>query len=105
MVLPATQLTIELIPHCADLRRARNLTYVFVSHDLAVVSHMCGRVGVMRSGKLLEETTVEALRAGNVADPYTRRFIEASAGYDRAMARAFADLEDEEDSLCLQGEG
>src|SRR5436190_14934116 len=44
----------EVLNLLADLRRERNLTYVFVSHDLAVVSHMCGRVGVMRSGKLLE---------------------------------------------------
>jgi peptide/nickel transport system ATP-binding protein len=77
----------EVLNLLADLRRDRNLTYVFVSHDLAVVAHMCSRVGVMRSGKLVEETTVERLRAGETAHPYTQRFLQASEGYDRAMAR------------------
>ena len=86
----------EVLNLLSDLRRERNLTYLFVSHDLAVVAHMCSRVGVMRAGKLVEETTVDALRAGRTQHPYTRRFVEASAGYDRGMARAFADLEEEE---------
>jgi peptide/nickel transport system ATP-binding protein len=79
-----------------SLRRERNLTYLFVSHDLAVIAHMCTRVGVMREGRLIEETTATRLRQGVAEQPYTRRFIEASAGYDRALASAFADLEEEE---------
>jgi peptide/nickel transport system ATP-binding protein len=89
----------EVLNLLSDLRRERNLTYLFVSHDLAVVAHMCTRVGVMCSGKLIEETTVDALRAGRATHPYTRRFVEASAGYDRAMARAFADLDLEEQKV------
>jgi len=77
----------EVLNLLADLRRSSNLTYVLVSHDLAVVAHMCTRVGVMRAGKLVEETTVERLRAGETAHSYTRRFLQASQGYDRAMAR------------------
>jgi peptide/nickel transport system ATP-binding protein len=88
----------EVLNLLADLRRDRNLTYVFVSHDLAVVAHMCSRVGVMRAGKLVEETTVERLRAGDTSHPYTRRFLQASVGYDRAMAREFAETELEEES-------
>jgi peptide/nickel transport system ATP-binding protein len=89
----------EVLNLLTDLRRDRNLTYLFVSHDLAVVSHMCHRVGVMRTGRLVEETTVERLRAGQAEHPYTRRFVEASAGYDREMARAFADLDLEEQEM------
>jgi ABC-type dipeptide/oligopeptide/nickel transport system, ATPase component len=77
----------EVLNLLSDLRRERGLTYLLVSHDLAVVAHMCERVGVMRQGKLVEETDVAAIRAGRVANGYTRRFIEASTGYDRAMAR------------------
>ena len=76
----------EVLNLLSDLRRGRDITYVFVSHDLAVVAHMCSRVGVMRAGKLVEETTVERLRAGEAAHPYTKRFLRASEGYDRAMA-------------------
>jgi ABC-type dipeptide/oligopeptide/nickel transport system ATPase subunit len=75
----------EVLNLLADLRAERNLTYVFVSHDLAVVAHMCSRVGVMREGKLVEETTVEKIRGRQVAHPYTQEFVRASAGYDRAM--------------------
>ncbi|HZZ93468.1 MAG TPA: ABC transporter ATP-binding protein [Usitatibacter sp.] len=80
----------EVLNLLADLRRERGLTCLLVSHDLGVVAHMCERVGVMRSGRLLKETRVDALRAGAVAHEYTRRFIEASAGYDRAMVHAWA---------------
>ncbi len=80
----------EILNLLADLRRERGLTYLLVSHDLGVIAHMCERVGVMRSGRLVEETSVEAIRAGRVAHAYTRRFIEASTGYDRAMAQAWA---------------
>ena len=80
----------EVLNLLSDLRCGREITYVFVSHDLAVVAHMCSRVGVMRAGKLVEETTVERLRAGETAHPYTQRFLQASEGYDRAMARDHA---------------
>jgi len=77
----------EVLNLLSDLRRDRGLTYLLVSHDLAVVAHMCERVGVMRQGKLIEETDAAAIRAGRVGEAYTRRFVEASAGYDRAMAQ------------------
>ena len=83
----------EVLNLLSDLRRDRHLTYLFVSHDLAVIAHMCDRVGVMRAGRLIEATTAARMREGKADDAYTRRFIEASAGYDRALARAFADLE------------
>ena len=38
----------------------------------------------------MEETTVERIRAGQVSHDYTRRFIGASVGYDRALASALA---------------
>ena len=79
----------EVLNLLSDLKRERGLTYLFVSHDLGVVAHMCERVGVMRTGRIVEETTVGAMRAGRVEHEYTRRFIEASAGYDRAMAHAW----------------
>ena len=76
----------EVLNLLDDLRRERRLTYLLVSHDLAVVAHMCERVGVMREGRIIEEGSTQALRTGEVREDYTRQFLAASKGYDRAMA-------------------
>ena len=83
----------EVLNLLVDLRRARGLTYVFVSHDLAVITHMCTRIGVMRLGRLVEETTVDALLGTGPQHPYTRHLYQASAGYDRRLAETAAQLE------------
>ncbi len=80
----------EVLNLLSDLGRDEGLTYLLVSHDLAVISHMCERVGLMHAGRLVEETTVERIRAGEVRHEYTRRFIGASVGYDRALASVLA---------------
>ena len=61
----------EVLNLLADLQQARGLTYVMVSHNLAVVAHLCARVGVMQDGRLVEELSAEDLRAGRVAHPHT----------------------------------
>jgi len=83
----------EVLNLLADLRQQRQLTYVFVSHDLAVITHMCQRVGVMRLGKLVEETSVDVLLGEGPKHPYTRHLYQASAGYDRRLADTAAALD------------
>jgi peptide/nickel transport system ATP-binding protein len=83
----------EVLNLLADLRQQRELTYIFVSHDLAVITHMCERIGVMRLGKLVEETSVDALLGEGPQHPYTRHLYQASAGYDRKLAERAATLE------------
>ncbi|MBL8807450.1 MAG: ABC transporter ATP-binding protein [Rhodospirillales bacterium] len=75
------------------LRRAHNLTFVMVSHNLAVVAHMCARLAVMNRGKIVEEMDTDALRRGEAKDPYTRRLMAASRGYDRKLAESFKTLD------------
>jgi peptide/nickel transport system ATP-binding protein len=67
------------------LRREHGLTAILVSHNLAVVAHMCERLGVMRNGEMMEELTVDQLRAAAPQHPYTRELLAASAGYDPAV--------------------
>jgi peptide/nickel transport system ATP-binding protein len=74
----------EILNLLARLRTERGLTSILVSHDLAVVAHLCTRIGVMRGGRLLEILDVESLRKGEAREPYTRSLIEASQGYHRA---------------------
>jgi peptide/nickel transport system ATP-binding protein len=61
----------EILNLLADLQAARGLTYLLVSHNLAVVAHLCPRIGVMQAGELVETLSVSDLRAGRTAHPHT----------------------------------
>jgi len=76
----------EILNLLGDLRERLGLTCILVSHDLAVIAHMCDRLGVMNAGKLLEELPVEALENDTPTHPYTRQLLTASLGYDRRLA-------------------
>ncbi|GAB4169331.1 MAG: ABC transporter ATP-binding protein [Thalassobaculales bacterium] len=73
----------EILNLLQRLRRRLGLTFVLVTHNLAVVAHMCGRLIVMNQGRVVEELTVERLRAAEPSHPYTRQLLRASLGYDR----------------------
>ncbi|AOB28170.1 MULTISPECIES: ABC transporter ATP-binding protein [Bordetella] len=59
-----------------DLQRELGLTYLFISHNLAVVRHVADRVGVMYLGKLVEVAPRDDLFA-QPRHPYTRMLLEA----------------------------
>jgi peptide/nickel transport system ATP-binding protein len=82
----------EILNLLDDLRRKLGLTYILVSHDLAVVAHLCERLLVMRHGEAVEETTAEALRSGAASNEYTQSLIQASQGYSRAARQPDAAL-------------
>jgi peptide/nickel transport system ATP-binding protein len=59
-----------------DLQDKFGLTYLFISHNLAVVRHMATRIGVMYLGRLVEEApTAELFK--NPRHPYTRMLLDA----------------------------
>ena len=59
-----------------DLQRERGLTYLFISHNLAVVRHVSDAVGVMYLGRLVELADKRDL-FGNPRHPYTRMLLDA----------------------------
>ncbi len=73
----------EILNLLDELRRKFGLTYILVSHDLAVVAHLCERLLVMRHGEAVEETTSAALRSGQASNEYTQSLIQASRGFTR----------------------
>lgn len=83
----------EILNLLQGLRCERRLTMVLVSHNLAVVAHMCERVAVMNAGRIVEETTVAALRAGCPVQPYTQQLLAATRGYDRLTADSLVTYE------------
>ena len=58
----------------ADLRARRGLTYLFITHDLAIVRNLADRMSVFERGRLVESAPVEAV-FGNPKHPYTARLI------------------------------
>jgi peptide/nickel transport system ATP-binding protein len=59
-----------------DLQRSRGLTYLFISHNLAVVRHVADAVGVMYLGRLVEVSPKRTLFA-TPRHPYTRMLLDA----------------------------
>ncbi|MGM9479335.1 ABC transporter ATP-binding protein [Pedobacter sp. GSP4] len=62
-----------------DLQQEFGLTYIFISHDLAVVKHISDRILVMNKGKIEEEGFPEQIFYSPKAD-YTKKLIEAIPG-------------------------
>ncbi len=74
----------EVLNLLEALRRRRGLTFVMVSHDLAVVTHMCERLMVMQRGQTVEFLSAADLAAHRVTNDYTLSLMKASGGFKRA---------------------
>ena len=83
----------EVLNLLKRLKGERGLTYILVSHNLAVIAHMCERLAVMNRGRFVEEMAVEDLRRGTPRQAYTRQLLEASMGYDREKIDRFMTFE------------
>lgn len=66
----------QIINLLADLREEFHLTYLFISHSLPVVSHLCDRIAVMYLGKIVEMGSRDEIFR-NSGHPYTRVLLSA----------------------------
>ena len=81
----------EVLNLLTRFRRERGLTYILVSHNLAVVSHMCERLAVMRLGEIVEDLEIEQLRRHRPSHAYTQQLFQAAQGYSRDFVASLAD--------------
>jgi peptide/nickel transport system ATP-binding protein len=69
----------QIIALLKDLRKQQGLSYLFISHDLAVVAELADHVAVMRGGKIVEIGPVERVLFSPAHD-YTRKLLQAVPG-------------------------
>lgn len=76
----------EVLNLLADLQQHRGLTYLLVSHNLAVIAHLCQVIGVMQGGEMVEIIDREALRAGRTRHRHTAELRALSTELEEAPA-------------------
>jgi microcin C transport system ATP-binding protein len=79
----------QMVDLFRDLQKRRNLTYLFISHDLRVVAALASRLLVMRQGKVVESGDAASLFANPQTD-YTRALFAAAFNLDTAPAGVVA---------------
>ena len=65
----------EVLNLLMEVRRDLGTTFLFVSHDLGVITHMCDRVAVMKQGEIVETLTAESIVSGDVSHTYTKELL------------------------------
>ena len=90
----------------SELQESLGLTYVFISHDMRVVRHLCDRVAVMYLGRIVELAPIDEIFE-NPQHPYTRALLAAVPNLrpTRPRRRAAATLEGEPPSPLHPPEG
>lgn len=84
----------QVIHLMKDLQQKLDLTYLFISHDLSIMEHVCSRVAVMYAGQIIEVQAADSL------------FAEPRHPYTKALKRAvpIADPESKTELGILKGE-
>jgi peptide/nickel transport system ATP-binding protein len=83
----------QVLALLADLKREHDLTLVFITHDLSVLTYACKRLAVMYAGRIVEE------------GPGWEVFEDASHPYTRGLAAAFPAIGDMSSRLAPSGLG
>jgi peptide/nickel transport system ATP-binding protein len=72
----------EILDLLMSLKTKRNLTFLFISHDLNVVASVCERILVMQNGQIVEEGPTDQIMS-SPQHPYTQRLLNSRPGQQR----------------------
>ena len=72
----------EILDLLMSLKAKRNLTFLFISHDLNVVASVCERILVMQDGQIVEEGPTDQIMS-SPQHPYTQRLLNSRPGQKR----------------------
>ena len=90
---------ISIMDLMLNLAKDLEVSYLYITHDLAVARYMCNRIAVMFNGKIVEIAETEELLS-NPIHPYTKRLISSIPVPDPSYKRQVYDLNyDELDSI------
>ena len=90
---------ISIMDLMLNLAKDLEVSYLYITHDLAVARYMCNRIAVMFNGKIVEIAETEEL-LNNPVHPYTKRLISSIPVPDPTYDRKVYDINfDELDSL------
>lgn len=71
----------QVLNFMKEIQKELDLTYLFISHDLGVIKHMCDEIGIMYKGRYVEEGTAEEIFS-NPQHIYTKRLVAAIPDID-----------------------
>ena len=71
----------QVLNFLQDIQKELNLTYLFISHDLGIIRHMCDDMGIMYKGRYVEQAPTEVI-FNNPQHIYTKRLIAAIPDID-----------------------
>jgi len=75
-----------------DIRKKRNISFLFIAHDLKVACYFCDRIGVMYKGELMEEANAADLYKEGL-HPYTKLLFSSAAGITEELEAGNEELE------------
>ena len=69
---------VKILDLLLDIKRRRNLSYLFITHDITVAAYVCDRLMFFNEGRVVEELR-DLTRLGHVEHEYTRQLLEAAS--------------------------
>jgi peptide/nickel transport system ATP-binding protein len=84
----------QVLNFMKEIQKEFQLTYLFISHDLGIIRHMCDRIGIMYRGRFVEEGTSEEI-FNNPQHIYTKRLLSAIPNADPRQRKKQFQLREE----------